>query len=117
MDSFAKCVPEEKLRENHALQRPRAEVVVQQRSDGFQAGKKWTTFHQPLPSLTIIININLVRFFDHLAVVFHLCKMLQKMVDFSQAKSEAEAEKRRLAERKERLLLKADDHGEAGGSV
>jgi len=43
--------------------------------------------------------------------------MLQKMVDFSQAKSEAEAEKRRLAERKERLLLKADDHGEAGGSV
>lgn len=72
MDSFAKCVPEEKLRENHALQRPRAEVVVQQRSDGFQAGKKWTTFHQPLPSLTIIININLVRFFDHLAVVFHM---------------------------------------------
>eukprot|EP00434_Breviolum_minutum_P032670 symbB.v1.2.028891.t1/scaffold3107.1/size63424/3 len=56
---------QEKLRENHALQRPRAEVVVQQRSDGFQA------------------------------------------------KSEAEAEKRRLAERKERLLLKADDHGEA----
>lgn len=48
---------------------------------------------------------------------FSTCKMLQKMVDFSQAKSEAEAEKRRLAERKERLLLKADDHGEAGGSV
>lgn len=47
MDSFAMRVPEEKLRENHALQRPRAEVVVQQRSDGFQAGKKWTTFHQP----------------------------------------------------------------------
>ena len=25
-----------------------------------------------IPSLTIIININLVRFFDHLAVVFHM---------------------------------------------
>lgn len=61
-----------------------------------------------------MLNINLVRFFDHLAVVFPPCKMLEIHVGFFQAKSEAEAEKRRLAERKERLLLKADDHGEAG---
>ena len=45
---------------------------------------------------------------------FSTYAMVPKNVGFFQAKSEAEAEKRRLAERKERLLLKADDHGEAG---